>query len=187
MIDLILFPTSKNAAEFAKEITWKITCINVLKYISISEAHATLSSTSHTPLRFFKSFPSENNPVKPKHSHSVDPLLLFPHTRIHVQINGSTHTKWEDVSTQHKVMTLMIRSHCLAMSQAGYGTQCETPPPHTHTALQQACQLYFPKDLMMRVWIGEWNGRSWPKTPCLRTWIVIITVITKEAIWKRTP
>lgn len=60
-------------------------------------------------------------------------------------------------------------------------------PPHTHTALQQACQLYFPKDLMMRVWIGEWNGRSWPKTPCLRTWIVIITVITKEAIWKRTP
>lgn len=61
------------------------------------------------------------------------------------------------------------------------------PPTHTHTALQQACQLYFPKDLMMRVWIGEWNGRSWPKTPCLRTWIVIITVITKEAIWKRTP
>lgn len=42
-------------------------------------------------------------------------------------------------------MTLMIRSHCLAMSQAGYGTQCETPP-HTHThSLAAGMPVILPK------------------------------------------
>lgn len=59
---------------------------------------------------------------------------------------------------------------------------------HTHThrlALQWPRQLDIPKDLMMRLWNGEWKGWGWPKTPRLRTQIVIITVITKEAVVKR--